>query len=104
MSNSPAVQAARKEMQLARLKKKDSKDYPKFYANQPFQVERARQNAEWRAARDTAEAANEALEVASITGKGLEAAKEAAAVANLVAARLKPASRSSGSSVSLSGA
>lgn len=104
MSNSPAVQAARKEMQLARLEKKGDEDYPTYYANQPEQVERARSNREWQEARDNAKAANEALEVATITGKGLEAAKEAAAVANLVESRLKPATRGSDAAVSLSGA
>ncbi len=90
MSNSPAVQAAKKEMQLARLEAKGKKNYPKFYANQPLQLVRAAKNAEWRSAKRTLQAAKEALEVAEITGEGLSEAQEAFAIAALVAERAKP--------------
>ena len=74
MSVSPAVQAAKKKMQLARLKeKKDNlKGYPEFYAKQPAQVERARINQIYKDAQASLRASNEVLEVAIITGEGLE--------------------------------
>ncbi len=90
MSTSTAVQEARKKMQLKRLEAKGKKDYPAFYAAQPQQVERARTNAEWRDARQAAVVAAEALEIATITGEGLEAAKETYAIASLVAERAQP--------------
>ena len=104
MSNSPAVQAARKKMQLARLERKGDEDYPTYYANQPFQVERARENKEYQAAQQASKNAAEALAVAKITGEGLEAAKETAAIAALVAERTKPASRGANASAGLTGA
>lgn len=104
MSNSPAVQAARKDMQLARLEAKGKKNYPAFYAAQPQQKVRAKKNAEWLAARNALKAANEALEIAEITGVGLEAAIEAQAVAALVAERTKPGKSGSSASASNAGA
>ena len=104
MSNSSAVQEARKKMQLARLEKKGDDDYVAFYANQPLQQERARKNAEWRKAqRDLANAAED-LAVAEITGEGLQGAKEKHAIAALVVERLNPGSRSAGVGATLSGA
>lgn len=106
MSNSPAVQEARKKMQLARLAAKtDNLDtYPDFYANQPQQKVRAKQNADWREARMALKAANEALEIAEITGEGYDAAFEAQAIAALVAERTQPARGKSGASASNAGA
>jgi S-methylmethionine-dependent homocysteine/selenocysteine methylase len=104
MSNSPAVQAARKKMQLARLEAKKKEGYPAFYAAQPYQVERAKLNKEYQVARNNLSAANEALEIALITGEGLNAAKEAQAIAALVAERSKPPRRGATSSAGLTGA
>ncbi len=100
MSNSPAVQKARKDMQLARLKKKGSKDYPAFYAAQPLQVELARKNNEYRAAQQALRNANEAFEIARITGEGLDAARETQAIASLVAERSKPTSGAAAANLS----
>jgi len=104
MSNSSAVQEARKKMQLARLEKKGDDDYTEFYVNQPLQKERARKNAEWRKARRDLANAAEALEVAEITGEGLQAAKEQHAIAALVVERLNPGARGAGMGSTLSGA
>ena len=104
MSNSPEVQAARKKMQLARLEKKGDADYPEFYANQPMQKVRAQKNADSHAARDALKAANLALEIAEITGEGLQAAQEAQAIAALVAERSHPGKRGADARSSLSGA
>jgi len=92
MSNSPAVQKARKKMHLARLEAKKGKNYAAYYAEQPEQVERAKKNAEFLKARQRLVEANEALEIATITGENLEEAKKAQAVAALVVERTKPAS------------
>ncbi len=97
------VQEAKKQMQLARLEQKGKKGYAKFYAAQPQQVERARRNAEWRAARDAAKQAQTNFDIAEITGKGLEAAREALQIAILVAERTQPGRRGGNASVSLSG-
>ena len=102
MATPNTVQEAKKEMQLARLAMKGKKGYPEFYANQPLQKERARKNEEWRAAKQNARDAQEAFSIAEITGDGLEAAREALAIANLVAERTQPSS--GGASASLSGA
>ena len=87
MSASPAVQAAKKKMQLARLKEKEDNldGYPEFYANQPAQLERARVGQIFKDAKAALRVANEALEIAIITGEGLEAARETQAIAAKVA-------------------
>lgn len=100
MSTSPAVQEARKTMQIARLEQKGKKTYAKFYAAQPFQVEAAKKNAAHRATLKAFELANEALEIAEITGEGLNAAKEAQAIAALVVERSTPVHASSTSNLS----
>ena len=104
MSNSPAVQAARKKMQLKRLEAKKGKNYAQYYASQPAQVERAKKNKIYSNAQQTLRDANEALEIATITGVDLEAAKEAQAIAALVAERSKPARAKSGASATNVGA
>ena len=104
MSNSPAVQAARKKMQHARLEAKGKEGYPAFYAAQPYQVERAKLNKEYQDSLNNLKAANEALEIATITGEGLQTAKEAQAIAALVAERSKPPRRGATASAGLSGA
>lgn len=104
MSNSSAVQEARKAMQLARLEKKGDDDYTEYYANQPLEKERARKNAEWRKAQRDLATAAEDLAVAEITGEGLQGAKEKHAIAALVVERLKPESRSVGVGSTLTGA
>jgi len=81
MSNSVAVQKARKKMQLDRLAMKGKRGYAEYYANMPYQKERARQNAVLRGNKQTLKDAIEALEIATITGEGLQAAKEAHAIA-----------------------
>lgn len=111
MTVSAAVQAARKQKQTERLERKDSivdeasaLEYAAFYANQPMQIERAKMNVAHRAAVDASKEAADALAVAEITGVGLEDAKQASAVANLVAERSKPAPRGAGKLVSLGAA
>ncbi len=95
MSASPAVQAAKKKMQLARLKEKEDnlEGYPEFYANQPAQVERARLSQIFKDAKAALRVANEALEIAVITGDGLEAARETQAIAAKVAEMAQPLQR-----------
>lgn len=92
MSVSPAVQAAKKKMQLARLdvKENDLENYPEYYANQPAQVEKARLNKILKDAEQVLRDANEALEVAVITGEGLETAREAQAIAAKVVEMSQP--------------
>jgi len=106
MSNSPAVQAARKKMQEARLAQKSSnpENYPAFYASQPAQVERARLWDAYSNSVDTLNKAREDLEVALITGENLDAAKEAYAIASLVAERTKPPAHSAQLASNLTGA
>lgn len=106
MSTSPEVQAARKKMQKLRLEAKKlnkGKDYPAYYAAQPFQVERARMNKEYHAAQQKLKDANNALEVAEITGESLEEAKKAQAIAAIVEQRSKPARRGESASAGLTG-
>ncbi len=103
MSNSPAVRAARKDMQLKRLEEKakgKKGDYPSFYANMPFQKVRAAKNETFRANKQAVKDAQDALDVAEVTGDGLEEATQALAVAELVASRSEPGRR--GSSATLS--
>jgi len=102
MAAPKTVQEARKAMQTARLKKKGSKDYPTFYANQPLQKVKAEANAKLQGSKAALKAANEALQIAEITGEGLEAAQKAQAIAALVVQKTTPVS--AGSSASLSGA
>lgn len=92
MSASPAVQAAKKKMQLKRLDEKENnlENYPEFYANQPAQIERARLSKIYKDAQRAAREAQEVLDVAVITGEGLEAAREASAIATKVAEMHRP--------------
>ncbi len=110
MSVSAAVQEARKAKQLERIEKKkglktakDAANYAEWYANQPMQLVRAQKNATLQANREALKVANETLEVAEITGEGLDEAKHAQAVATLVVERSQPGSRSP-ASAGLSGA
>ncbi|KKM58116.1 hypothetical protein LCGC14_1549830 [marine sediment metagenome] len=95
MSASPAVQAAKKKMQLARLKEKEDnlEGYPEFYANQPAQLERARLSQIFKDSKASLRAANEVLEIAIIDGEGLEVAREAQAIAAKVAEMSQPPRR-----------
>ncbi len=95
MSPSPAVQAAKKKMQLARLevKENDLDNYPEYYANQPAQVERARVSKIYKDNKQVLRDANEALEIAIITGEGLEGAREAQAIAAKVVEMSSPPRR-----------
>ncbi len=106
MTTSPAVQAAKKKMQLARLEKKenDPEGYPEYYANQPAQLERAQAFKVYRDARQALKDADEALEVAIVTGEGLERAKETQAIAALVVERARPPRRGENLTSNLSGA
>ncbi len=88
MQVSPAVRAAGKEMQLKRLEMKGKKGYVEYYANQPKQLLRAAKNAELSGARTALVAARDALAVAEINGKGLAAATEQAAIAEIVFSKL----------------
>lgn len=91
---SERVQAARKAAQKKRLAMKGKKDYPEFYANQPLQKVKAAQNEEIRAAKAAYVDAVEDLQVAQITGEGLETAQEMVAVTGLVAQNLEAAKNS----------
>ncbi len=95
MAVSERVQKARKAAQIARLKKKGSKDYPEYYANQPLQRVKAAANKEIRRAKQAVVEAREDLEVAEITGEGLESAQEALVVTRLVVEKLEAAKRES---------
>lgn len=99
-----AVHEAKKRMQLARLERKLEDDYVSWYKEQPQQVERARLQAQHKAAIQTLKDANEALQVAEITGENLEAAREAQAIAALVVERSQPPRRSASQYTKLSGA
>ena len=93
MGMTKRVQAARKEAQEKRLARKGKKDYPEFYANQPLQKVKAAANEEIRRAKQSAKDAAEDLEVAEITGEGLEAAQEAAMAAYMLVAKLEAGKR-----------
>ena len=95
MSVSPAVQAAKKKMQLARLevKENDLENYPEYYANQPAQIERARVSKIYKDAQQVLREANEALEIAIITGENLETVREAQAIAAKVVEMATPRRR-----------
>ncbi len=103
MSASPAVQAAKKRMQLARLEAKanDLDNYPEFYAKQPTQIERARLFKIYKEQQQKLREADEALEIAAITGEGLEEAQKEQAIATLVVERARPDKRSMGAHVGL---
>lgn len=93
MSISEKLQAARKQAQKARLKKKGDDDYPEFYAKQPLQQVKAAENEEIRKARQDVGNAGENLKLAEVTGKGLKDAQEALPVARLVLYNLLEAKR-----------
>jgi hypothetical protein len=92
---SARVQKARKAAHKKRLaeKKANLKGYPEFYANQPLQKVRAAKNEEIRSANANYVVAVEDLQVAQITGEGLEAAQEAVAVSGLIVQNLEQAKR-----------
>lgn len=111
MAAPTTVQEARKQAQIARLKKKknlkteaDTKAYLEYYASQPFQVERKAEGEKYLAAVRVANKAAEVLKIAEITGDGLEDAKANAAVTALMAQNAKPPSRTAGMGSRLSGA
>lgn len=95
MAISAKLQAARKQAQKARLKKKGDDDYPEFYANQPLQQVRAAENEEIRKAREEVTNAEEDLALAQVTGEGLKDAQEALPVARMVLYNLLEAKRRS---------
>jgi len=88
MQTSEKVRAARKKMQEDRLAKKGDPNYAEFYASQPLQRVKAAKNDEMKAARKALRDATENLQVAEVTGEGLQAAQEAQAVAALVVHKL----------------
>ncbi len=100
MAVSAGVQEARKKKQLERLAmkanmstKEDTRAYADYYASQPMQVERTKQNVAFRVAREALVEANDVLEIARISGDGLEEAEHDQAVAALVAERSQPPAR-----------
>jgi len=101
MQASEKVRAARKEMQLKRLKVKEENPdgYAEFYSNQPFQKVRAAKEKEVKDARTALRAAEEDLQVAQVTGDGLAAAQEQHAIATLVVAKLEQSDSSGGSTL-----
>jgi ERCC4-related helicase len=102
MQASAKVRAARKEMQIARLKAKteDPENYSEYYANQPLQKVRAAKAEEIKAARRALRDAQEDLAVAEITGEGLRAAQESHAVAALVVHKLSVPGANPGANLS----
>ena len=88
MAISAKLQAARKQAQKARLKKKGDADYPVFYANQPLQKVKAEENEKIRKARSDHTNAIEDLQLAEVTGKGLTKAREQVQVTKLVVHQL----------------
>lgn len=93
MGISAKLQAARKQAQKARLKKKGDDDYPEFYAKQPLQQVKAAENEEIRKARQDVGNAAEDLKLAEVTGEGLKDAQEALPVARMVLYNLLEAKR-----------
>lgn len=93
MAISAKLQAARKQAQKARLKKKGDDDYPEFYANQPLQQVKAAENEEIRKARQDVGNAEDDLRLAEVTGEGLKDAQEALPVARMVLYNLLEAKR-----------
>lgn len=84
------ARAARKEVQLARLKAKEDPDtYPEFYANQPLQQARAEMNERIAEARRNRRQALVDLEVAQATGVELDEAEAAFSKANAMLAALR---------------
>ncbi len=76
MAISPKLQAARKQAQKARLKKKGDPDYPEFYASQPLQKVKAEENEAIRKAKSDHRNAIEDLKLAEVTGNELQKARE----------------------------
>ena len=93
MAISAKLQAARKQNQKARLKKKGDDDYPEFYANQPLQQVKAAENEKIRKAREDVKNAVEDLALAEETGEGLKEAQEGLPVARMVLYNLQEAKR-----------
>lgn len=77
MIASDKIRAARKEAQKARLAKKGDDDYSEFYAKQPVQVVLAERNAAIKAAKSELKASKDAVELAMVTGDGLDQARAA---------------------------
>lgn len=84
MITSQAVRDARKKAQLDRLSRKGDEDYPRFYANQPKQLVKAKANEQIRLDKLSVKETAEALQISEITGEGLLSAQEKATVAQLV--------------------
>jgi len=95
MIGSEKVRAARKEMQLARLKEKEEnpEGYAEYFANLPKQVAKAKVNETIRVARQELRDATEALLIAQETGEGLLRAEEALQVATMYVAKLEEAKK-----------
>jgi len=77
MKISNEARAARKEVQLARLKAKADKkvDYLDYYAKQPLQVAKAEMNDRIRVGRGLLRQAKKDLEIAQATGINLRVAE-----------------------------
>lgn len=89
MAMSKKVQAARKQAQKARLKKKGDEDYPEYYASQPLQKVKAAANEAIRKANQDVANAEEDLQLAEITGEGLKEAQEGLVVARIYVEKLQ---------------
>ncbi|MDK1039273.1 MAG: hypothetical protein QGD91_10225 [Actinomycetota bacterium] len=88
MAISAKLQAARKQAQKERLKRKGKPGYQEYYANQPLQKIKAAENEEIRKAREDVRNALEDLKLAQVTGKGLQKAVDALPVKRLIVQRL----------------
>lgn len=106
MAISEKLQAARKQAQKARLKKKGDPDYPVFYASQPLQKVKAEENEAIRKAKEDHRNAIEDLKLAEVTGKGLKKAREQVGVTRLIVQQLvaqKAANKHPGVSLTAAG-
>lgn len=106
MAISAKLQAARKQAQKARLKKKGDPDYPEFYANQPLQKVKAEENEAIRKAKSDQRNAIEDLKLAEVTGKGLKKAREQIQVTRLIVQQMvaqKAANKRLGVSLTVAG-
>ncbi len=106
MGVSVKLQAARKQAQKARLKKKGKPGYPEFYASQPLQKVKAEENEAIRKAKSDQRNAIEDLKLAEVTGKGLKKAREQIQVTRLIVQQmvaLKVANKHPGVTLTVAG-
>jgi hypothetical protein len=106
MAISEKLQAARKQAQKARLKKKGKPGYAEFYASQPLQQVKAEENEAIRKAKSDQRNAIEDLKLAEVTGNGLKKAREQIQVTRLIVQQLvaqKAANKHPGVSLTAAG-